>query len=299
MRKCWVVLAGLAVGVGCARPEESSAQSGSVSAASGTCTIAQATKALPDAVRETSGLAVSRKHAGVLWTHNDSGGQPEIHAIGTDGAAKGRVRITGVRVTDWEDIESGECDGGSCLYIADVGDNAARRAYVSIYEVKEPEPGATEAAPLRMLHARYLDGAQDAEALFRLPSGELYIVSKGRQGAIKLYRYSAAGLNGQGTLQPVREIAPQPGNERDRVTGASASPNGEWVAIRTYAKLFLYRTEDLLGTGKPVTVFPLADLREKQGESVTLADDGTVWLTSEAETRKDKPTIAQLTCGLP
>jgi hypothetical protein len=283
---------------GCAGPKDSVAQSASA-AASGTCTIAQASKALPEAVRETSGLAVSRKHPGVFWTHNDSGGEPEIHAVDAQGTARGRVKVTGVTLTDWEDIESGECDGGSCLYIADIGDNAARRAYVSIYEVKEPELGATEVAPLRLIHARYMDGAQDAEALFRLPSGELYIVTKGRQGAIKLYRYSAAGLNGQGTLQPVREIAGHPRNELDRVTAATASPNGKWVAIRTYANLMVYRTEDLLGTGAPVTTFPLADLKEKQGESVTLADDGVMWLTSEAENKKDKPTIAQLTCVLP
>lgn len=299
MSKLWVVLAGLALDGGCGGPQESLAQSAGGVAAADACTIARTSMALPEAVRETSGLAASRKQTGIFWTHNDSGGDAEIHAVGVDGTARGRVRVIGVSMTDWEDIESGECDGGPCLYIADIGDNAARRAYVSIYELREPEISASEVTPLRLIHARYLDGAQDAEALFRLPSGELYIVTKGRQGAIKLYRYSAAGLNGQGTLQPVRELAPHPRNELDRVTAATASPNGKWVAIRTYASLMLYRTEDLLGSGTPLTTFALAILKEKQGESVALGDDGTIWVTSEAENKKDKPTMAQLTCTLP
>lgn len=233
-----------------------------------------------------------------MWTHNDSGGDPAIYALGTDGQLKARVAVSGVTLTDWEDIESGECDGGSCLYIADIGDNAARRDYITIYEVKEPDLTATQ-AEARPIHARYADGAQDAEALIRLPSGEMFIVTKGRQGPIRLYKYGAAGANGQGTFQVVREIAPQPANEMDRVTAATASPDGKWIAIRTYANLYLYRTEDLIGTGSPVTTYSLADLREKQGEAVTLANDGTIWVTSEAEKSEDMPAFGKLMCTLP
>lgn len=297
MGKHWSVWFGVVV-VGACSNGESRAQS-AAAVDSSSCTIAQTSQPLPEEVRETSGLAASRSHEGVLWTHNDSGGEPEIYAVGTDGTLRGRIRVTGVRLTDWEDIETGECEGGACLYIADIGDNAGRRTHVSIYELKEPDPSATEVAAVRTIDVKYSDGPQDAEALFRLPSGELFIVSKGGQGAIKLYRYSAVGAGGQGTMLLVRELSPPPKSERDRVTAASASPNGKWVAVRTYATLHLYRTEDLLAAGTPVTTYSLTALQERQGESVTLNDDGTLWLTSEAENPKDRPTFARITCVLP
>ena len=282
----------------CASPGESGAQA-SPDAQAGTCTVEQALIAIPDEVRETSGLAAGRRNPGVFWTHNDSGFEPFLFALGPDGALKARVRVTGATVTDWEDIEMAECAGGSCLYIADIGDNAGRRSVVTIYEVQEPDLTATQVAPVRVIQARYADGPQDAEAFFKLPGGEMFVVSKGRHGAIKLYRYSAAGANGQGTLQLVREIAPHPADQLDRVTAATSSPDGKWVAIRTYRNLHLYRLADLTANGGPALTYSLASLGEKQGESITLSNDGTLWLTSEAENRKDKPTIGRLSCVLP
>jgi hypothetical protein len=282
----------------CASPRESRAQAGP-EAQAGTCTVEQALIAIPDEVRETSGLAAGRRNPDVFWTHNDSGFEPFIFALGPDGVLKARVRVTGATVTDWEDIEISECAGGSCLYIADIGDNAGRRSVVTIYEVQEPDLTATEVAPVRVIRARYADGPQDAEAFVKLPGGEMFVVSKGRHGAVKLYRYSAAGANGEGTLQLVREIAPRPGDQLDRVTAATSSPDGKWVAIRTYRNLQLYRVADLTANGGPALTYSLTSLGEKQGESITLSNDGTLWLTSEAENRKDKPTIGRLRCVLP
>ena len=278
---------------------QASAVAQAVSPVAGTCSVASATRALSADVRETSGLARGRTNPDVLWTHNDSGNQPEIYALGEDGTVRARVAVSGVVFTDWEDLEAGSCTAGHCLYIADIGDNAGRRSHISIYELTEPALSATTVAASRVIEARYADGPQDAEALFRLPSGEFYIVTKGRQKSIKLYRLSMAGANGRGTLQLVREIAPQPSAEPDRVTAATMSPNGEWVAIRTYANLYLYRTADLLQDGGvPAVTYSLLPLAEKQGESITLADDGTLWMTSEAERKKDLPTMASLKCTL-
>ena len=281
----------------CAAPGRSVAQAPPAEAS--TCTIDQALRAIPDEVRETSGLAAGRRNPDVFWTHNDSGFEPIIYALGHDGALKARVRVTGATVIDWEDVEISECAGGSCLYIADIGDNDGRRKVVTIYEIPEPDLASTQVAPSRVIQARYIDGPQDAEAFFKLPGGDMFVVSKGRHGAVKLYRYSAAGANGQGTLQLVREIAPHPGDELDRVTAATSSPDGKWVAIRTYRNLHLYRVAELTAAGGPALRYSLSSLGEKQGESITLSNDGTLWLTSEAEDPRDKPMIGRLSCVLP
>ncbi|HEY0671372.1 MAG TPA: hypothetical protein VGD27_03845 [Longimicrobiales bacterium] len=264
-----------------------------------TCSIAVSSRPLTTDVRETSGLVRGRTARDVWWTHNDSGNPPMLFAIGADGSVKARIRVEQVRFLDWEDIEAGACGNANCLYLADIGDNAGQRSHVSIYEVVEPAISASTVRPTRTITARYSDGPQDAEAMFRLPSGELYIVTKGRQKSIKLYRLTAGGTDGQGTLQLVRELAPQPRSQLDRVTAATASPDGKWVAIRSYAKLFVYATTDLLNNGAAALTFSLAPLKEKQGESVALENDGTVWLTSEAERKRDVPTMASLRCSLP
>ena len=264
------------------------------------CSAMQGLQPLPNELRETSGLAAGRVNPGILWTHNDSGDRPELFAIGSDGVLKARMRVTQALFSDWEDIDAGACGGSHCLYVADIGDNAGVRSNIVIYEFVEPQLTATEVAATRAIRARYADGAQDAEAFFRAPTGEFYIVTKGRQKPIRLYRLIVADNLDEGILQPIRELAPRPTSEADRITGATISANGEWVAIRSYATLFIYRFTDLLqADGAPTVIFPLNDLKEKQGEAVALADDGTVWLTSEAEKKKDVPTLAKLSCALP
>lgn len=265
-----------------------------------TCSIAAALQALPTDIRETSGLIRGRVNPDVFWTHNDSGNQPEIFAIAPDGSIKARVRVGHARVTDWEDVDAAPCRDGHCLYIGDIGDNAGIRSNVTIYEVAEPKLPAADAAVIRAINARYSDGPQDAEAFFRAPNGEFYVVTKGRQKPIRLYKLVVAPTATEGILQPVREIAPRPRAEADRVTGATISPNGQWVAVRSYSTLYLYRFNDLIApSGMPSVTFSLVPLGERQGESITLDDDGTLWLTSEAENKKDVPTIARVTCTLP
>ena len=47
--------------------------------------------------------------------------------------------------------------------------------------------------------------------------------------------------HGKPTLELVRRLAPEPTQLGDRVTGASASPDGRYVVVRTYAGAFEWR----------------------------------------------------------
>ena len=257
---------------------------------------------LPLELRETSGLARSRKTPELLWTHNDSGNEPFLFGIDTTGALAAQVRVTNATLVDWEDLEAGPCPSGTCLFIADIGDNRQARDSVTVYMVPEPLPDAVQSDPAAAFHLKYPDGPQDAESLFILPNGDLYIVTKGRHADVALYRVTrdARQINRTTTLERVRSLWSRPGSARDRVTSATASPDGKWVAIRTYRTLHLYRTDALTASsGTPQSVeFDLAPLREKQGESVSMTNDGQVWLTSEAERKRDHPMLAQLSCTL-
>ena len=249
------------------------------------CKVAAAGTPIPAEIPESSGLARSARDPGLFWTHNDAGNQPELFAVNEAGALVQRVRVTGARLVDWEDIEAAPCGNDRCLYIGDIGDNDGDRDRITVYRVVEPANGARETAPPESLHARYPDGAKDAEALFADASGTLYLVTKGRRAGISLYRWPTRGTPGQTVeLEHIRDLFPEPENDQDRVTAASATPNGRWVGIRTYRTLYLYSTPQLLGQGDvaPLTV-DLTGLGQTKGESLALADDGTAWLSSEAE----------------
>ena len=69
----------------------------------GPCVVAN--RSLLPGVPETSGLAVSRRTPGLLWTHNDSGNEAVLFAIDASGTDRGRVRLP-IRTRDWEDVSA-------------------------------------------------------------------------------------------------------------------------------------------------------------------------------------------------
>ncbi|HSJ14423.1 MAG TPA: hypothetical protein VK939_08405 [Longimicrobiales bacterium] len=264
---------------------------------SGAC-IVEASRLLPSSLSETSGLARGARDTTRFWTHND-GASARLYALDADGALLGESEIAGLELADWEDIASGRCAGEPCLLVGDIGDNDGVRDHVAIHEVREPVPGAG-AALLRTLRLRYPDGPQDAEALFTLPDESRYIITKGRQRAITLYRVPAtADAATIATLERVRELAPAPRRSTNRVTGAAARADGRLVVVRTNHTLLVFTTEGLLGGAAPVVTLDVRGLREPQGEGIAIGGAGTVWLTSEAARRGLEPRWTRLACPLP
>lgn len=259
------------------------------------CRTVQPSQPLPGGLPESSGVAASRRHAGVLWTHNDSG-KGELVAVDATGRLVGRSTIVGVENEDWEDLELGPCAAGDCLYIADTGDNDRKRVDTAIYRVPEPAPGAA-ASEAERLEVRYPGGSRDTEAMFVLPSGEIYLISKGRKDARTLYRYrTGAGSE----VEKIVDLGPAAKDELEMITAASASPSGEWVAVREYKRLAIYRTADLLaGRATPALDVDLSFVGEAQGEAVALLDNGRVILTSEGGFKDTPGTFAILQCDLP
>ena len=251
---------------------------------------------------EASGVAVSRKSPGVLWSHNDSG-EPVIVAVGTDGTTRGRVKIAGATVGDWEDIDVGPCPGGTCVYIGDIGDNDAGRSSITVFRVPEPEPGATSSTNAESMTLTYPDGARDAESLIVLPDGSLRGVSKGEKSSIGSYRSAAIKNGGTARLESIATIASGEKSDgvarENRITGGSASPDGRWIVLRTLSTLTFYDASEL-GAGKVREAFrsDISGIGEAQGEGVAFAGDGTLWLASEGGGKSRPGMLAKLTCTL-
>jgi hypothetical protein len=252
--------------------------------------------ALPRGLSEASGVAAGRNAAGVLWSHNDSG-EPLLHAFAPDGSPLGEVRVSGATLTDWEDIAAAPCPAGNCLYLADIGDNAAARPGITVYRLPEPAATDRQSRPAEAFPATYPDGAHDAEALFVLPDGGIHIVTKGETGPIAVYRFPQPLRAGTSVrLEKVATLGTA-ARRRDRITGASASPDGRWVALRTLDALDLYPTAELLrqppGTPRRID---LRGLAEVQGEGVGWAANGVVYLSSESGRKRRPGSLARLVC---
>lgn len=263
------------------------------------CEVVGTPEDLPEQVPESSGLARSSRNESVFWTHNDAGNDPELFGVSEAGTLVQRIQVGGAELADWEDIEAAPCGNESCLYVGDIGDNDGDRDRITVYRLVEPTQGMAVSQVAETLHARYPDGPRDAEALFVDGAGTLYVVTKGRREAITLYRWPAAEPGQTVTLERVRDLFPEPEDDEARVTAASATPDGRWIGIRTYRTLYVYPSEELLGAGqaRPQTV-DLGRLGEAKGEALALADDGRVWLSSEAE-GGGPARLSQLKCTFP
>jgi len=259
------------------------------------CVPGGALTSLPG-LAEASGLAVSRRSPGRLWSHNDSGA-PVLFALDGSGTVKRHVRVTGATVEDWEAIAVGPCETGSCVYLADIGDNRAGRRQVTIYRIPEPEDASESAAVSGVFHAVYPDGAHDAEALL-IADGRLYIVTKGETGPLAVYRFPAE-LQADAPMRLERVGGASAKVDRlSRVTDGSVSPDGQWVVLRSRSALEFFPTSDLLaGRWRATSTVDVTPLGEPQGEGVALGPNDTVYLAGEGGGKGRAGTFARFTCA--
>jgi hypothetical protein len=245
------------------------------------CTAVAGPFTLPPALRETSGIAVGIRDPTVLWTHTDDGAG--LWAIDRAGAVIAAMAVR-APLQDWEDIEVAPCAvAGSCVYIADTGDNGERRedGSATVVRVAEPAPEAGKELPAEVFPILVPDGPRDVEALFVLPGERVHLITKGRQHAVTVYRYPGPLRSDTVTLVEVQRLTSGPQALLSQVTGASASRDGSVVGVRTYQALQFYRVDaDTLAPMRAGLV-NLRPLEEIQGEGVGLGADGFVVLTSE------------------
>jgi hypothetical protein len=259
---------------------------------------------VPDELRESSGVVVSRTQSGLLWSHNDSGDGPNLYAIDMSGRLLARITVANAMARDWEDISAGPCpaDGAApgsaqpstCLYVADIGDNnEVRREGVTIYIVAEPKVSGAEApfsVTARSLNFRYAEGPTDAEAIAVRPNGDITVVSKGRRNAIDFFiiladtvtRALASGETITARYNGNTGIPPDARTGR-LATAAAISPDGMTLAVRTYYEVYFFGLVNERGESRWRNLDRPCSLgdAEPQGEAIDYLDADTLLLTSE------------------
>ncbi len=235
----------------------------------------------PD-LTESSDLAASPQHDGLLWTTNDSGNAPVIYGVGRDGRTAVRLRVRGSSDVDWEGLAAWRgADGVAYLAIGDIGDNGAVRSTLEVAIVKEPTElpasGATlTVTPVRRITLTYPDRARDAETLMVDPRDErILIAGKGLQ--TRLFEVPATAWPGRRTGQDRAGLKAAGVLPMLFATDGVALPGGQ-LLIRTYTTLAL--VSPLAAGAEPRRLATVALPSQRQGEGVAAAD-GQVYLSTE------------------
>ncbi|MFH8976064.1 WD40 repeat domain-containing protein [Streptomyces sp. NPDC017890] len=214
-------------------------------------------------ITESSGLAASRLHPGVYWTHNDQDNGPYLYAVdGSTGETVARVALAGVGTP--RDVEAISIGPDNRILVGDIGDNdGVSWPHVWIYELPEPTELKDQTVKATQYVVKYADGSRDAESMVVHPkTGRVYIIDKNEDGG-HLYegpaKLSASGTNVFRRAAPVELWS----------TDAAFSPDGEHLAVRGYLGGVWYDWNGGQIQRKGRISVPLG-----QGESVTYTTDG-------------------------
>jgi hypothetical protein len=221
---------------------------------------------IPDPrITEATGLALSARHEGVLWMHNDSG-EARLFGVGFDGATVAVANLEGATNIDWEAMARGP---GETLWVGDIGDNDLVREEIVVYGMNEPELGETQVTPTRYV-LRYPDGPRNAEALLVNPvTGRLWVATA-QIGVGGLYeapeQLSEEGVNELVRIRDVPSV----------VTDGTWSADGQEYVLRDYGRAWIF---DPNGAAVAQVELPGQDQGQNQGESITYSSSGTSLLS--------------------
>ncbi|HEV8543057.1 MAG TPA: hypothetical protein VGR78_11745, partial [Verrucomicrobiae bacterium] len=238
-------------------------------------------------ITEASGLALSWRNPGVVWTHND-GSTDVLYAMTTGGRLLGKYHLN--RSTeDVEDIAVGPGPSADRTYVyaADIGSNNSSRDKVKIFRVPEPEISTTQQSDkfdlsdVDSFELKYPNGAFDAECLLiDSISRELFIITKEADGAtVFKIAFDQMDANNTKTVDLVGRIAFQ------KVSGGAVSRDGHFIAIRRedFAQAW-YRADVNESLGQtlldPATPIPVVGPPiEPNGEGITFLLDDSGYMT--------------------
>lgn len=217
-------------------------------------------------ITESSGLARDTTN-GHYWTVNDSGDGGTVYGIDPDGGLRGTLDFRAQPV----DVEAVAVDNDR-LYVADIGDNQAQRAFVTVYFFDDPVADDSIRS-YRALDFSYPDGPHDAESLLVDPTGRLYIVTKEAKGGV----YAAPNDPRRQGVNPLERVGDAPAY----VTDGVFLPDGAGIALRTYTSVEVVDATSYAVTARAATP------RQPQGESIAVSLDGTSLLLG-SEGKKSK-----------
>lgn len=232
-------------------------------------------------LNEVSGLVVSSKSDEFIWVHNDSGDDGRIFLINKKGATHA-VYIFANEVIDCEAMSIGtSANGTKEIFVGDIGDNDAKRPFISIYKFAEPNINIKSKKEsiikkVEELKFKYPDGARDAECLMIDPIDQkIYIVSK-RENSVGVY---SAPLNSKAgkliTLKKETTLFFNAPKSAKWITDGNISMDGKAIMIKSYINIYYWerRGKETLAQCFKQKLIGLPYDPEPQGEALGFTHD--------------------------
>jgi hypothetical protein len=216
-------------------------------------------------IKESSGLTVSSAHDDLAYTINDAGNAPAVFAIKlSTGDLLGTTRVEG---GDIQDTESIAIDGDGTMWLADLGDNKAKRDDVALFAFPEPGPGDHTVTATRY-PISYDTGPVDVEALLVNPTtGAKFLASKNKRSTGTLYALpKKLSETSQNVASDLGKPVPQD------VSDGTFTIDGTQALLRTRKEVYLVdpTSWQIAGTLTVPSV--------KQGESIAMEPGGTSFI---------------------
>lgn len=242
----------------------------------------------PTNLEETSGI-ISLRNGASVWTHNDSGGRPELYEMDTMGNVIRTVVIANATNVDWEDITQ---DDQGNIYIGDFGNNNGIRTDLTIYKISDPYLTPNDTVIAKMITFSYenqnsfppqsADNNFDVEAMVVFKDS-LFLFTKNQttpfNGMVRMYMLPTT--SGNYSISPVDSFKTG--------TGAMASYWVTSAALNADAGVFVMISSNYLWkfTNFPdnrflqgsVTQYALNEFSQKEG--VCFVDSTHLYLSDE------------------
>jgi len=210
---------------------------------------------------ESSGLAASQAHPGIVYTVNDSGDKARVFAV--DIASGSVVGVSTVTNATWNDTEAMALWGGK-LWVADVGANRGVGAGRAIYAFDEPGAGNHDVTADRYPIA--LDGgAVEIEAI-AIVRGRIDLYSKGWPNGRAFQLIGPMTKSGPNVARVTNRIVPA------WTADATTTPDGRYVLLHGAVQVDVRnaRTWELVHSD----VIPMLE----QGETIAVEAAGLSYL---------------------
>lgn len=249
------------------------------------------------ALDEISGVAPSYVNPGALWVILDHGNTNEIYALDETGRTLATIVVDGAENVDWEDIDLVPCDAGTCLVIADTGDNEHVRTDLALLVIEEPLlDGSTEdfTLPATRYGFTWPLGGEDNESLTHTQDGRFVMVSKRTDATAGVYTLpmfvdgAVATSHGQIlTVEVVPEGEDQPAAP---VTSAAMWPDDRMLLVRTYPGALAFALPDGIDGAEASTRVPIPSpaIPHVEAVGIDVVLDG-FWTMPEADPETGSP----------
>ncbi|WP_159468621.1 hypothetical protein [Dyadobacter sp. 3J3] len=231
---------------------------------------------LPVQANESSGIAKSQ-NKNAFWTHNDSGGKPELYEIDFQGKLLSTKPVPDAKNSDWEDLAE---DNNGTIYIGDFGNNDNTKRQLTVYKVA-PGDSTTEKITFNYADQKQFPPSQenfnyDCEAML-YHNENLFLFSKNWSRTNKYVRlYQLPAQKGNYTITPFDSIQID-----TPVTSADISPDGKIFALLTYGKILLFGVENNeINFKKPMGCFKFV---RKQAEALMFVNNTDMIVTNEQQ----------------